>query len=95
MALAIFDSRQPLGEGVGLQIEGEVCELKLTEIPRATAAYFKRKYPYKKSTNLFVKVLKGFLEKKIYHFYKVTPTKVWINDPNAKIDVRVEVDLQG
>lgn len=117
VALAIFDSRQLLGEGVGLQTEGEARVLNAVESLQAAAVYFraprlrgkksspppdvtytertsfKRKCPYGKLRNSFNTALKSFLQKKIYRFYKVTPTKVWMNDPNAKIDVRVGVEL--
>lgn len=94
MALAIFDSRQLFGEGVGLQIEGMASELNLREVPQAVEIYFQRKYPYGKFHYPFNVALKNFLEKKLYHFYKVTPTKVWMNDPREKIDIRTEVYLE-
>jgi len=93
IALAIFDSRQKLGEGIGLQIEGSVSEVKLTELPKAALVYFKRKYPFGKMRHAFAAAFKNFLNDKLYRFYKITPSKIWINDPNSKIDVRVEVKL--
>lgn len=93
VALAIFDSHQLLGEGVGLQIEGLVEEVKITQVPGAAVTYFKRQYPYGKMRHAFNDALKKFLEKKLYRFYKVTPTKVWINNPNSQVDERAEVTL--
>lgn len=92
-SLAIFDSHQPLGEGIGLQIEGKIKELGLIDIPNAAAIYFTRNYPFGEMRHTFNEALKKFLERKVYRFYKVTPTKVWMNNPNSEIDERVEINL--
>lgn len=94
IALAIFDSRQLIGEGVGLQVEGIVTEVKFTEVPSVAAIYFKRLYPYGKMHHAFDEALKTFLARKLYRFYKVTPTKIWMNNPDSKIDKRVEVIIR-
>lgn len=97
VACAIFDSRQKWGEGVGLQIEANSEVLNLKESIRVSKIYALRKYPYggintKVATN-FIKsmVLKG----KQYKIYKITPTTIWMNDPNSRLDVRVKVDLNN
>jgi hypothetical protein len=38
--------------------------------------------------------LKKLLKSGEYRFYKLTPKQVWINDPNADTDRRVEIDLK-
>ena len=94
VAVAIFDSQQSVGEGVGLQIEGVVEETTLKDAPLVTKMYFSRKYPHGRNIkSAFSSALKKFLDGEIYRFYKFIPTKVWINDPNADRDVRVEVNL--
>ena len=94
IAVAIFDSRQKLGEGVGLQTEGKVKEVKISELPKTALIYFKRKYPFGKMRHVFGPALKNFLRKRLYRFYKITPSRIWMNDPNSEIDVRVGVSLK-
>jgi len=93
VSFAIYDSRQDWGTGVGLQIEGTVEKVKPREISKATATYFSRKYPYGKVSGVFAEEFKKLLQKKTYSFYKITPTRIWINNPNANVDERVEVKL--
>lgn len=93
-SFAIYDSHQDWGEGIGLQIEGTVEKVQLTELPKATALYFSRKYPYRTITNTFAIGLKKLLNNQTYSFYKITPSKFWINNPDADVDERVEVKLQ-
>lgn len=94
IAFAIFDSHQLYGEGVGLQIEGVVSQLSdKTEIVKAAAVFYKRKYPYRKVYKAFDFALKKFLERKIYSFYKIEPIKIWMNNPNVNTDERVEIKL--
>ncbi|MFH1833077.1 MAG: pyridoxamine 5'-phosphate oxidase family protein [Candidatus Levyibacteriota bacterium] len=93
VVIAIFDSHQAWGEGIGLQIEGEILELKLIEAPKAIRAYYKRNYPYGKITDAFGKGLKNLLNKNLYKLYKFMPIKFWMNNPNSDIDERVEIKL--
>ena len=95
VSLTIFDSRQLIGEGVGLQIEGIAQKVKIIEMAKAAAIYFKRKYPFGKFDQIVVvnAALKNLLKKKLYGFYKITPTKIWMNNPNADIDERIEINL--
>jgi uncharacterized protein YhbP (UPF0306 family) len=93
ISVAIFDSRQLLGEGVGLQAEAIVKELAIEELPEAAFIYFKRKYPFGKTKNTFNVALKKLLDGKVYHFYKAVLIKTWLNNPNSNIDERVEVIL--
>lgn len=93
VSLAVFDSHQPWGEGVGVQMKATVSEVPLKDIPRVTKLYFSRKYPYGNASGAFGKGLRDLLKGKIYKFYKATPTKVWVPDPNADVDARIEVNL--
>lgn len=93
ISFAIYDSRQGFGTGAGLQIEAIVEKTKLAELPKVIKLYFGRKYPYGNVSNAFSQGLKALLRSKVYEFYKLVPSKIWINDPNANTDVRVEVKL--
>ena len=93
LSLAIYDSRQNWGEGVSLQIEGVAEKVNLTEISKITAIYFGRKYPYGSITGIFATSFKKLLQNKTYSFYKIVPIKIWMNNPNAEIDERVEIKL--
>jgi len=95
--LSIFDSRQEWGVGVGLQIEAEIEPIALSEFPRIAKIYATRKYPY--GGDMF-KAAMHFLESlvlhgKTYKMYRITPTTVWMNDPNADVDARVKIDLKA
>jgi len=93
IVFSIFDSHQKWGEGVGVQIEAIVTKVDLRELPKATECYFSRDYPYGNVLGAFGKGLENLIKGKIYHFYKATPTKVWVPDPDADVDARVEVNL--
>jgi len=95
-AWSIFDSRQKWGKGVGLQVEGVVSKLSLNNSKPAGYLYIKRKYPY---GGLLLSTVKAFIKNyltgaKTYRFYKLTPERIWINNPYEKTDERVEVDLK-
>lgn len=93
VSFAIYDSRQKWGTGVGLQIEGVAEKVKGSELQKVTAVYFSRKYPYGEVSGIFSEEFHKLLQKKVYSFYRITPTRVWMNNPNANIDERVEVNL--
>ena len=95
ISFTIFDSHQDWGEGMGVQGEAIVQKVKLTEISNVFSIFFERDYPYGKTNVLsaYGNGLKALLNGKIYHFYKAMPTKVWVPDPNADGDARIEVDL--
>jgi len=96
VAIAIFDSTQPWGEGVGLQIEAKVQTLKLSDYPKVIKLYALRKYPYGGiKTDRALKFAKSMVTQgKIYKIYKIIPRVVWINDPNSDKDVRIEINLK-
>lgn len=93
VSLVIYDSRQEWGTGVGLQIEGTVERVKLAELPKAMSTYFSRKYPYGTISGVFAEGFKKLLKNKTYSFYKIIPTKIWMNNPNAEKDERVKIEL--
>ena len=96
VAIAIFNSTQLWGEGVGLQIEAEAEPLKLSEYPNVIKLYALRKYPYGGiNTDRAMKFARTMVTQgKIYKIYKVTPIVVWMNDPNSDKDVRVKISLE-
>lgn len=95
VSFGIFDSHQDFGTGVGLQIEGKLEVVDEADIVRVLKLYYGRKYPYGNVSNEFMEGLRKLLENKTYLFYKLTPKQVWINDPKADTDRRVEVKLEG
>ena len=95
VTFAIYDSRQDWGIGVGLQIEGLIDKVSGAELPKVTAMYFSRKFPFGSATGDFAMEFRKQLDNKTYNFYKIIPTKIWINNPDANVDERVEVNLSG
>lgn len=92
--VAIFDSHQPFGEGVGLQIEGVIQKVPYSKTLRAINIYVTRKWPH--SNEVLKRYLSGFksvLRNKSYRAYVFIPKEVWMNDPSSKIDIRVKVEL--
>lgn len=94
VSFAIYDSTQGFGLGAGLQVEGEAEKLSKDQIPEISKMYFERKYPYGNISNDFTVGLKKMIENGTYFFYKLVPIHIWINDPNADTDRRVEVFLK-
>ena len=97
IAFTIFDSHQDWGEGIGVQGEATVEKVKLSEIAHAQKTFFNRDYPFGKSNviSAYGEGLKSLLKGKIYLFYKAIPTKIWVPDPEADVDARVEVTLNS
>ncbi len=93
--VAIYDSHQEWGSGIGLQIEGDVSEVPLSELPHALTSYFTRDNPYGRITDAYGKALKNLLNRKLYKMYQFTPSTVWINNPNSEIDERIEVEIKN
>lgn len=94
VSFAIFDSHQVFGEGVGLQIEGTTKLVSLTQLPQAISAYISRDWPFiNNKIKTYLVGSQKVLENLTYKVYQITPIKIWMNDPNTNIDVRVEVKL--
>lgn len=89
ISIAIFDSHQSVDTGVGLQIEGTAQKLGISDYLKILKLYFGRNYPFGKISLSFKKLL----DNKTYFFYKLTPTTVWINNPDSESDERVKVNL--
>ncbi len=81
VASAIFNSTAAEGTGVGLQIAGEVHIVKDTELSKAFHYYHSRF------------VTEEMVRNGPYKLFKFSPVKIYINDPDAKVDKRVEVKL--
>jgi uncharacterized protein YhbP (UPF0306 family) len=83
-AFAIFDSHAPEGKGNGIQGEGRVKMVTDKDIPSALKWYH----------TSFIEVTENsFRWKMPYRLFKLTPSKFYILDPDAKTDKRVEVKL--
>lgn len=95
IACAIFDSHQKWGQGVGLQIEAESEVLGTKDSLNIAKNYALRKYPYgginTKVATDFIKSM--VVKKRKYRIYKITPKTIWMNDPNAKVDIRVKIEI--
>jgi general stress protein 26 len=91
LSVAIFDSHQDLGQGVGLQMEAEAKVVPIRETIGVIRKSLSRKWPYGKVATL--NETKRFLKIYKYRFYKITPVRIWMNDPRAEKDVRVRVRL--
>lgn len=89
VSVAVFDSHQNFGEGIGLQMSGEVSVVPIKDAVRVFRLYFGRKWPYGSLNNAleFKKIFKYYK----YRFYKFCPGVVWMNDPTKKYDTRVKV----
>jgi uncharacterized protein YhbP (UPF0306 family) len=94
VSIAIYDSTQGFGLGVGLQIQAEAKKLEQSKIANVSEVYFGRKFPYGNISNDFTVELKKLLADGVYSFYQLTPIHIWINDPHADTDKRVEVELK-
>jgi len=95
VAVAIFDSQQLWGEGVGLQIEATAEVLGLQNSLKIAKTFGLRRYPF---GGINTKVAMDFIKSMVfdgkkYKIYKITPRFVWMNDPNSRLDVRVKIDL--
>ena len=85
VALAIFDSHQKEGTGVGIQAAGKAEMLDArSQILEALKHY---------RTDFFKVTADSFLGKAKYRMYKITPSVFYFNDPRVKTDRRVEVKL--
>lgn len=82
VAFAIFDSRQKADTGNGVQGEGKVYLLKNNELEKAFKIY---------RSNYIPKTIDNFTKKTSYRFFKIVPEKLYILNPEAKVDKRVEV----
>lgn len=83
VSFAIFDSHQKEGSGNGVQGSGKVYILNESEIPEAMKWY---------RTTFIEMKLESFRGNAPYRFFKLICENFYIQDPEAKIDKRIEVD---
>lgn len=81
ISFAIFDSHAEEGKGNGIQATGIMKECKGTQIANALRFYH---------TN-FIPCTKDSFTKGPYRLYKITPKKIYILDPDAPTDKRIQV----
>lgn len=85
VAFAIFDSHQAEGSGVGVQGLGVATVVEASELSEALRWY----------SSSFIKLKAELLTGKAsYRMYKLKLKKIFVLDPNAATDKRVQVDLQ-
>lgn len=93
VSATIFDSRQVWGSGLGLQIQGTVKKVSLKDIPSVIKLFFGRNYQYggvPKLKNIFREAGTS----KVYFFYQLKPSEIWVTDPEADVDGRVLVEFK-
>lgn len=84
VSFAIFDSHQKEGTGIGLQGLGKAYLLTENELDEAFKWYH----------TTFVQMKKdNFTNNASYRFFKLIPEHLYILDPDAATDKRVEVEL--
>jgi len=84
VAFAIFNSDQKEGTGNGIQASGKVFLLTDSEVDEALKWY----------TTTFIECKKeSYMSPAPYRLFKIIPDKYFVQDPDAKIDKRVEVTL--
>lgn len=84
VAFCIFDSKQLEGTGNGVQGKGRVYKLEDDEIETAFLWY---------KTSFIELKKESFTGDAPYRFYKLVPEQVFVLDPEAKVDKRVEFFL--
>lgn len=84
IAFAIFDSRVPEGKGNGIQGSGKAYLIKDEELPESLRYYH---------TVFIESKPESFTGNAPYRMFKLTPEHVYILDPKASTDKRVEVKL--
>ena len=84
VAFAIFDSHAEEGQGKGVQAIGEVRMITESELETEINNYH----------TTFIEIKPEFLKGDAsYRLFKLTPSEVWVTDPEAKVDKRVKVSL--
>lgn len=82
VAFAIFDSHAKEGKGTGVQGSGEVHIVKDEDLPKEINNYH----------TTFIEVKPEMLTGNApYRLFKLIPNKLFVLDPEAKVDKRVEV----
>lgn len=89
VSVAIFDSRQEFGVGIGLQILGNAQKLSFKNAYTLFKCYFQRNWPFGGLKNLAE--LKKFIKLYDYRLYRVVPKEIWVTDPTKEYDKRIRV----
>lgn len=86
VAFAIFDSTAKEGTGIGIQATGSVVFLETEEEIKEALKFYH---------TIFISCTpKDFIGDKPYRLFKLTPKKIFTQDPNSEIDKRIEVPLK-
>jgi uncharacterized protein YhbP (UPF0306 family) len=94
VAFAIYDSRDPVGEGDGVQIEAEAHIAKITELPHVLAVYFMRRFPHELERIKHHHFPTEYIDGTMFRFIKVVPRHIYTLDLSIKdLDRRIEVSL--
>lgn len=84
VAFSIFDSHAEEGKGTGIQAMGDVHMIDESELETEINNYH----------TTFIEIKPEFLKGNApYRLFKLTPSEVWVTDPEAKVDKRVKVSL--
>lgn len=84
VAFSIFDSHAEEGKGTGIQATGNVHMITEDELETEINNYH----------TTFIEIKPEFLKGDApYRLFKLTPSEVWVTDPEAKVDKRVKVSL--
>ena len=84
VAFSIFDSHAEEGQGKGVQAMGDVHMITEDELETEINNYH----------TTFIEIKPEFLKGDApYRLFKLSPSEVWITDPEAKVDKRVKIDL--
>jgi len=85
VAFSVFDSRAKEGQGVGVQASGKAYLLNKEKAIKEALNYY---------STIFMKcVPESFATPNPYRLFKIVPDKIYVLDPEAKVDKRVEVEL--
>lgn len=84
VAFSIFDSHAEEGKGTGIQAMGDIHMIDEAELETEINNYH----------TTFIEIKPEFLKGDApYRLFKLTPSEVWVTDPEAKVDKRVLVKL--
>ncbi len=84
VAFAIFDSHQQEGAGNGVQGMGIAHVLEDEQLKQALQWY---------KTSLIESKVESFTAPAAYRLFKIVPQKIYVLDPNSKVDKRTHVNL--
>ena len=84
VAFSIFDSHAKEGKGQGVQAMGNIHMITEDELETEINNYH----------TTFIEIKPEFLKGDApYRLFKLTPSEIWVTDPEAKVDKRVKVSL--